>query len=407
MAVTEQTVQLSADAVERIQAEVRALGADGWLIFDFRGTNPIAAHLLSLPALTRRCFVWIPAKGRPVAVTHRIEQQPWEGWIGDNWPYSSWRELASRLDQLLAGNPRVAMEYAAENAVPYVDRVPAGVVEMVRRTGAKVVSSADLLSAFQSRWSAAGEASHRRAAVHVHATAHEAFRRIAATLVSGEETNEWEVRAWIRGELERRGLVEGPDSIVAVNAHAANPHYAPSAERHAPIRPGDLVLIDLWGREAPADSVYADQTWMGFAGETVPDRLAELFAAVRDAREAAVARIRARWDAGEPPAGWEADDAARDVITSRGWGDAFIHRTGHSIDRDLHGSGPNLDNLETRDTRTLIPGVGFSVEPGIYLAGDVGFRSEINVFMGAGGPEVTTPEPQSEIYALMGDLRFG
>jgi Xaa-Pro dipeptidase len=403
MAVTEQTVQLSAGTVERIREEVRAIGADGWLVFDFRGSNPIAAHLTGLPALTRRYFVWIPVEGPPVAVTHRIEQQPWEGWIGENRPYSSWRELASRLAQLLAGNPRVAMEYAPEDAVPYADLVPAGVVELVRATGAEVVTSADLLSAFLARWSAEGQASHRRAAAQVHAVAHEAFRRIARALRSGERTTEWEVRGWIRGELERRGLVEGPDSIVAVNAHAANPHYAPSAERHAEIAPGDLVLIDLWGREAGSEAVYADQTWMGYAGETVPDRLAGIFAAVRDAREAAVALIRARHRAGEPVRGWEADDASREVIASRGWGDAFIHRTGHSIDRELHGSGPNLDNLETRDTRLLIPGVGFSVEPGIYLTGDVGFRSEINVFMGPEGPEVTTPKPQQAVYALLGE----
>jgi Xaa-Pro dipeptidase len=403
MAVTEQTVQLSAGTVERIREEVRAIGADGWLVFDFRGSNPIAARLTGLPPLTRRYFVWIPVEGPPVAVTHRIEQQPWEGWIGENRPYSSWRELASRLDQLLAGNPRVAMEYAPEDAVPYADLVPAGVVELVRATGAEVVTSADLLSAFLARWSAEGEASHRRAAVQVHATAHEAFRRIARALRSGERTTEWEVRGWIRGELQRRGLAEGPDSIVAVNAHAANPHYAPSAERHAGIAPGDLVLIDLWGREAGPEAVYADQTWMGYAGEAVPDRLAGIFGAVRDAREAAVALIRARHRAGEPVRGWEADDASREVIASRGWGEFFIHRTGHSIDTELHGSGPNLDNLETRDTRLLIPGVGFSVEPGIYLAGDVGFRSEINVFMGPDGPEVTTPEPQQAVYALLGE----
>jgi Xaa-Pro dipeptidase len=402
MAVTEQTVQLTPEAVERIRAEVRAQGADGWLIFDFRGTNPIAAHLLALPALTRRVFVWIPAEGRPVAITHRIEQQPWSGWIGDNWPYSSWRELKSRLDQLLAGNPVVAMEYAAEDAVPYADRVPAGVVELVRSTGARVVTSADLLSAFQARWSAEGEASHRRAALAVREAAHEAFHAVAAALRDGTRTTEWEVRGRVRAALVARGLVEGADAIVAVNANAANPHYAPSATRHAEIRRGDLLLLDLWGREAGPEAVYADQTWMAYAGEEVPERLVAMFAAVRDAREAAVALLASRAAAGVPAHGWEADDAAREVIASRGWGEAFIHRTGHSIDRELHGSGPNLDNLETRDTRTLISGVGFSVEPGIYLAGDVGFRTEINVFMGENGPEVTTPDPQHEVFALLG-----
>ncbi len=405
MAVTEQTVSLTAETVERIRHEVRAQGADGWLLFNFQGSNAVASNLMGLPAMTRRWFVWLPAEGEPVAITHRIEQQPWTTWIGDNWPYSSWRELESRLAQLLGGNPRVAMEYAEKDAVPYVDRVPAGVVEMVRATGAKVVSSADMVSAFYARWSAEGEASHRRASTHVYEVAHDAFRQIARALREGRSTTEWEMRSWIRDEFARRGITVGGDAIVGVNGNAANPHYAPSAEHHAPIQPGDLVLIDLWGKEDDA-AIYADQTWMGFAGEAVPERLAEIFAAVRDARLAAIDLIRRRHAAGEEVAGWEADDASRDVIVQRGWGEHFIHRTGHSIDRELHGSGPNIDNLESRDTRRLIPGVGFSIEPGIYLAGDVGFRSEVNVFMGPDGPEVTTPQPQTEVYALLSDPRF-
>jgi Xaa-Pro dipeptidase len=405
MAVTEQTVQLSPDTVARIQEELRAQGVDGWLLFNFKGFNAVANDLLGLPALTRRYFVWIPREGTPVAVTHRIEQQPWTGWIGENLPYSSWRELEARLAQLLPGGPRVAMEYAPADAVPYVDKVPAGVIEMIRATGAEPVTSGDLVSAFYARWSDEGLAGHRRAAKHVYEVAHEAFRRIAAAARAGRQTGEWEVRQWIMGEFARRGITVGGDAIVAVNANAANPHYGPSADHHAQIRPGDLVLIDLWGKEND-DAIYADQTWMGFVGDSVPERLAEIFAAVRDARLAAIDLIRRRWDAGEEVAGWEADDASRNVIESRGWGEAFIHRTGHSIDRELHGSGPNIDNLESKDTRRLIQGVGFSIEPGIYLAGDVGFRSEVDVYMGPDGPEVTTPEPQTEVYALLADPRF-
>ena len=405
MAVTEQTVQLSAGTVARIQQELRAHDVDGWLLYNFRGNNPIVDDLLGLPALTRRYFVWIPAGGAPVAVTHRIEQQPWTGWIGENRPYSSWRELESRLAELLPNNPRVAMEYAEGDAVPYVDKVPAGVIEMIRAAGATPVTSGDLVSAFYARWSPEGVASHRRAARHVYEVAHEAFRRIASAVREDRGVGEWEVRQWIMGEFARRGITVGGDAIVAVNANAANPHYAPSADHHAEIRRGDLVLIDLWGKEDDA-AIYADQTWMGYAGETVPGRLAEIFAAVRDARLAAIGLIRSRWDAGQDVAGWEADDASRNVIESRGWGEHFIHRTGHSIDRELHGSGPNIDNLESRDTRRLIQGVGFSIEPGIYLSGDVGFRSEVDVWMGPDGPEVTTPEPQTEVYALLSDPRF-
>lgn len=402
MAVVNETVSLAPETVERIQAELRAQRLDGWLLYDFRALNSVASTLLGLPALTRRYFVLVPAEGRPVALTHRIEQHPWAGWIGERRVYLSWRELEGELGGMLQGLPRVAMEYVPGNAVPYVDQVPAGVVEMVRGTGVEVVPSADLVSAFTARWTSEGEASHRRASAAVRETAHDAFARIGAAVGSGQRLTEWDLREWICGELVRRGLTVGGDTIVAVSANAANPHYAPSAGHSAEFREGDLVLIDLWGKEAES-AIYADQTWMGYVGDAVPSRLQTIWEAVRDARDAAANHARSRWAAGEPVAGWELDDAAREVITARGYGDAFIHRTGHSIDRDLHGSGPNLDNLETRDTRRLIPGVGFSVEPGIYLAGDVGFRSEINMWVGPEGPEVTTPEPQVELLAILGE----
>jgi Xaa-Pro dipeptidase len=399
MAVIEQTVSLAPETVARIQEQLRARELDGWLLYNFQGLNPVASELLGLPAMTRRYLVLIPATGTPVALTHRIEQQPWRGWIGENRTYLGWREMEEQLGRLLGGLGRVAVEYAPGDGIPYVDRVPAGVIELIRAAGAEAVSSADLISVFYACWSAEGEASHRRAAGVLRDTVHAAFREIGTRLGGGGRVTEWEIREWISGELHRQGLLVGADSIVAVNANAANPHYGPSREEHAVIRPGDLVLIDLWGKESEA-AIYADQTWMGYVGDTVPDRLQQLWNAVRDAREAAVDLLRTRWAAGRPVAGFEVDDAARQVIAERGWGDFFIHRTGHSIDRQLHGSGPNIDNLETRDTRQIIAGVGFSVEPGIYLPGDVGFRTEVDVFVGADGPEVTTPEPQREIVLI-------
>ncbi|CAN5746398.1 M24 family metallopeptidase [soil metagenome] len=401
MAVIEQTVALSADSVERIQDELRARAIDGWLLYNFHGANPVASNLLGLPAMTRRYAVLIPATGVPVALTHRIEQHPWTGWAGERRVYLSWRELETELFEMLRGLRSVAVEYSPGGAVPYVDLVPAGAVEMIRAAGVEPCSSAELVSTFYARWSAEGEASHRRAAVVVKETAHAAFGRVAETVRAGDRITEWELRSWIRGELERRGLRVGADTIVAVNANAANPHYAPTADASAEVRPGDLVLIDLWGKESDA-SIYADQTWMGYVGDSVPDRIASIWAALRDARDAAVDLVAARCAAGEPVAGCEVADAARDVLSQRGYAEYFIHRTGHSIDRELHGSGPNIDNLETRDTRELIPGVGFSIEPGIYIPGDLGFRTEINMFMAPGGPEVTTPEPQREIFALFG-----
>ena len=405
MAVVEETVSLTPETLERIRAELRAGGLDGWLLYSFKGNNPIASAVLGLPALTRRYFVFLPAEGEPVALTHRIEQQPWSTWIGQKREYSSWRELEREMKALVGGKGRVATEYAADDAVPYVDLLPAGVVELIRAAGAEIVSSGDLVSRFNATWSDDGLASHRRAARVVRDVAHGAFERAAGEVKAGRTITEWELRSWIKDRFRERGITVGGDAIVGVNGNAANPHYAPSAEHHAEIRRGDLLLIDLWGKEDEG-AIYADQTWMGFLGEEVPERIAGIMAAVVDGRDAAVELIRSRHAAGETVRGFEADDAARAVIEERGWGERFIHRTGHSIDRELHGSGPNIDNLETKDTRTLIPGVGFSVEPGIYLAGDVGFRSEINVFMGPDGPEVTTPRPQRAVYPLLAESPF-
>ncbi len=400
MAVVEQTVSLDATTVARIQEELRERALDGWLLWDFHGLNAVAGRLLGLPALSRRYLVLIPAAGQPVALTHRIEQQPWSGWIGEQRVYLGWREFEASLRDMLAGARRVAMEYEPENAVPYGDRVPAGVLELVRRAGVEVASSAELVTVFYSRWSAEQEASHRRAAVIVQETAQRAFTRIGERVRRGEEITARELREWICAELRRRGLAVGADATVAVGADAANPHYCPTPEQPGPIRRDAVILIDLWGKEAE-NAIYADQTWMGYVGEELAPRLREIWSAVRDGRDAAVALLHARWAGGEPVTGGEVDDAARSLISERGFGAHFLHRTGHSIDRELHGSGPNIDNLETRDHRRLIPGVGFSIEPGIYLPGEVGFRSEINVFVSADGPQVTTPDPQRDVLCIL------
>jgi Xaa-Pro dipeptidase len=400
MAVTHQQVSLTSETVERIRAELREKRLGGWLLYDFHGSNRIASQLLGLPPMTRRYLVLIPAEGPPVALIHRIEQQPWQSWIGERRVYAGWRELEEELRGMLAGLDTLALEYSPENSVPYVDLVPAGAVELIRRFGTELRSSAELISAFYSRWSATGVAAHRRAAAAVRDTAIAAFERAAAVVGEGESISEWELRQWIVGELTRRRVSVACDSIVAVTANAANPHYAPAPSGSARLSRGDLLLIDLWGKE-PGDAVFADQTWMGYLGEAIPVQIATIWAAVREARDRAVEFLRQRHREGRPTSGGEVDDVARGVITRHGFGEHFVHRTGHSIDRELHGSGPNLDNLETRDTRELIPGVGFSVEPGIYLTGEVGCRTEINVFMGPDGPEVSPPEPQQQIFTLL------
>jgi Xaa-Pro dipeptidase len=399
MAVIEERVALTEETLARMQAELADQGLDGWLLYNFQGLNPVASGILGLPAMTRRYFVLIPARGRPVALTHGIEQQPWEGWIGEKRVYQSWQSLERELGEMLGGGERIAMEYAEGDAVPYTDRVPAGVLEMVRGAGVSVATSGDLVSAFYARWSERGLEEHRRVAAVLRETALGAFQRIGELLGRGETPTEWSIREWVQQRLAAEGVVSGADSIVAVNANAANPHYGPRRDDHAEIGAGDLVLVDLWGKVRD-NSIYADQTWMAYVGTEVPERVEEIWRAARDGREAAIALVQERWSAGQPVSGYEVDDAARDLIRERGYGDAFIHRTGHSLDTSLHGSGPNIDNFETRDTRRLIQGVGFSIEPGIYLAGDLGFRTEVDVYMGPDGPEVTTPERQMEIVQI-------
>ncbi|HUF14045.1 MAG TPA: M24 family metallopeptidase [Longimicrobiales bacterium] len=388
------------DSIDEIREALLAENLDGWLLYDLHARNPVAVRMLGLGDLTRRFFVLIPREGEPHALIHGIERTPWQQWPWSTTAYVGWAPLRDELQRLVTGK-RLAMEYSASDAVPAMDLVPAGVVEMVRQAGAAdVQSSGNLVSRFYSRWSPEGLASHRRAARVLADTARDAFTHLADATRDGGTLTEGALKAWVLAELERRGASVGADAIVANTVNAADPHYEPG-ERGAELRSGDLVLLDLWSKETE-EGIYADQTWMGFLGERVPDRIQDLFAVIRDGRDAGVQLLRERWTAGTPIRGYEVDDATRGVVSARGYGDAFIHRTGHSIDQATHGMGPNIDNLETRETRTLIEGVGFSIEPGVYLAGDIGLRTEIDVFMGADGPEVTTPEPQDSVWALYG-----
>ncbi len=399
MALSDKAVSLTADGVASIQRHLAENGLDGWLLYDFRGCNPIAGGVLGLPPLSRRYLVFIPAAGTPVALTHVIEQGPWEGWIGENRTYLGWTSFEEGIASILPPGSRIALEHSEGDAVPYLDRIPAGVLELIRGCGVTVASSGDLVSAFYSRWDTEGFASHSRAAAILREVAGDAFDVIGESIREGRDIDEWQVRHFVTGELASRGLREGADAVVAVGANAANPHYAPRLYNSTAIRPGDSVLIDLWGKEEP-NAIYADQTWMGFVGTDVPSRMLEIWTSIRDARDAAVDFIRMRRDRGEAVAGFEVDEIVRGEIGRRGHGAAFIHRTGHSIDRELHGSGPNIDNLETRDTRNLIQGIGFSIEPGIYYPGEIGMRTEIDVFMAPEGPIVTTPDPQVDLYLI-------
>lgn len=372
---------LTPQSLPSIQQAIKEAGVDGWLIFDFHGLNPIATGMLRLEGMTtRRLFAFIPREGRPVAISHAIEQGPWKHWPAE-WKkveYSGWRVLESSLAEIVGGR-RVAMEYSAGDAVPYLDRVPAGVIEMVRAAGATVESSADLVTRFYAVWNPEQLASHERAAEIIARIAHEAMTLAGERSRSGSPMKEYELHRWILDQFAKEKLETDHGPIVAIGPNAANPHYEPAANGSAAIERGAILLIDLWARES--GGVFADQTWMGSLGD--PDaRSLKIWAAIRDARDAAIELLRERLKSSAPVRGGEVDDAAREVIEQRGFGPQFIHRTGHSIDpRDLHGSGPHIDNLETREERTLLPGVGFSIEPGIYLRGDVGMRTEVNAFM--------------------------
>jgi Xaa-Pro dipeptidase len=380
-------------------ATLEGLGADGWLLYDFHGVNPVATRVLGIHGMgTRRFFVLLPRAGRPIAVAHRIELASFEGFPGEIRPYAAWRELHALLGPLVAGKT-LAMEVSPRDAVPYLDRVPHGVVQLLEGFGARVVSSAPLVTRFAARWSAGELAGHRRCAEALAGIAQEALRWAGGELARGAEMRETAVQQRVMDAFGRAGLVTDHPPIVGFQDNSANPHYEPREGADRRLAAGDVLLLDLWAGPAGGGTVFADQTWMGFAGRAPDAEVRRVWETVRGARDAAVARLRERWGRGAIT-GAELDDAARAVITTAGYGEFFMHRTGHSIDRDLHGSGPHLDNFETADDRALLAGIGFSVEPGIYLAARFGMRSEINVFLHETGPEVTPAAPQTDLLLV-------
>ena len=391
---------LTLESLPAIQRALSDAAVDGWLLFDFRGINPIARDMLRLEGMaTRRVFAWVPTRGTPTALTHAIEQGPWVHWP-PSWHrdvYSSWRSLEGWLAKTVNGK-RVAMETSPGDAVPYIDRIPAGVLEMVRAAGADVQSSGELVSRFYALWSDEDIASHTRAAEQIGPIALQAFALAGRRARAGHPMTEHELMRWIQSEFATRGLTTDHGPNVSAGPNAANPHYEPSAGHSRVLADGEIVLIDLWAKEA--GGVYADQTWMASIGEPSAEAR-KVWLAVRDARDAAIDLVRTGVRNGGALRGADVDDVAREVIVSRGYGDYFTHRTGHSIDaRDLHGSGPHLDNLETREERRLIAGVGFSIEPGVYIPGQIGMRSEVNVYLKEGEAVVTPREYQHELIVV-------
>ena len=402
--------------LETVSSELERRKIDAWLLYDFRALNPLAAHLIGLPEGQKRRYFVLVAPGRtPHALVQKIEVSGWDGWPHRLTSYVGWDEMETALRELLRGMETVAMEVSPGDSIPYVDHVPAGVVELVESLGPRVVSSVDLISGTAAQWGGHGHALHHEAAEILARTARTAFELAAAAAglvpeadpdtaaafdTSGEPTpvTEHELAEWIRARLRAEGLTDA-DTIVAVGPNAAKPHYTPPAEGSSVLAAEQVFMVDLWGRvKGEPDAVFADQTWMGFLGAEPPAEVTAGWDAVVAARDAAVDVIRQ-----DPGAtGADADRVARETLIARGYEDAIFHRTGHGIDRELHGVGPTLDSIEMRDDRRLVAGVGFSVEPGVYLEGRFGHRTEIDVYMREDGPEVTPSRIQYTLWRTTG-----
>jgi Xaa-Pro dipeptidase len=391
---------MSAD-INGIQTDLRAAKLDGWLFYDFRGRDPIAQGILQLPPgmRTRRWYYFVPAKGTPRKLVHKIETESLAALPGDTLFYAGQEELRKNLAKLLGRAKNVAMQYSPKNAIPYVAMVDAGTVELVRSTGVKVVSSADLVQKYEACWSQAQLESHLAAGAVIDRVVREAFELAANNVREKKTFTEYDLKQWILKEFESAGISvdQGPD--IAVGPHASDPHYGPTAETASPIREGDLLLLDVWGKMKAAGSVYYDITWVGYLGAKVPEKMAKIFGIVREARDKAVDLIQSSVAAGKPLQGWQVDLAARKVIEKAGYGKYFFHRTGHNIGQTVHGNGVNMDGLETHDVRHLIPKTCNSIEPGIYLP-EFGIRSEVNMYIGEKEARVTGAV-QKEILALL------
>ncbi len=390
---------LTQEKVRLIQEAMREEQLEGWLFYNFRGSNVFATRILAIPShimQTRRYFYFIPAVGAPKKLVHSIEQFNLDSLPGDKTIYASWQSLEEGLRKILAGTKRVAMEYSPRNAVPYVSNVDAGTVELVRSLGVEVVTSANLVQRFEACWDDEQAQDNLETAKHLRAIVDLTFGFIKQRITSNAPLTEYDVQHYMLSEFKNRGIKTESDPNCSVNANSANPHYEPTKEIHSPLRKGDFVLLDLWAKKEKPRSVYADITWTGYIGETVPGEYAKVFEIVKGGRDAALSFVQRSHEAGREICGYQVDDAARTYIKSKGYGEYFVHRTGHSIGEEIHGNGANMDNLETRDERRIIPQTSFSIEPGIYLPGKYGVRSEIDVYISKSREVIVTGLPMQE-----------
>lgn len=393
---------MTALPLKRLQNILAQESLDGWLFYYFRGNDPVAEKFLGLHNrfFTRRWFYLIPRRGAPVKIVHRIEPDALDHLPGRKVLYAGWRELEQALTVVLKSAPRVAMQYSPRAAVPTLARVDAGTVELVRACGAAVASSGELIQSLEAVLTPGQKAQHRRTALALTDTARDAFLFLRRRLLSGARMDEHSLQRRVLASFARRGLVTNAPPIAAVNGHSALPHYMPPRRGSAAIKRGDWVLLDLWAKPKGEESIYADITWCAHAGTSVPQLQGKVFETVRAARDAAVDLVTKTYGTGKQVEGWRVDRAARDVIRKAGYGKFFTHRTGHSIHREDHADGANMDSFETHETRRLRPDTLFSIEPGIYLPGRFGARSEINVLLDGKKVEVTTP-PQLIPQALL------
>lgn len=385
--------------IQQIQGELARLGIDGWLLYDFHGYNDIAVRFLGLSGIiTRRSFYLIPDSGTPTAFVHAIEKKPFDSLPGNKFYYSSYRILEEELGRTLSSMKRLAMEYSPKGRLPYIGKVDAGTLELIRSFGVEIVSSADLVAKFDACLPPEQIETHREAARLLHQIKDGAFQFIKDKLESGDTVTEFDVVQYILDRFNQAGMVTDHAPICATGANGGNPHYTPVDPGSAEITRDNLVLIDLWAKMREPKAVYADITWMAYTGSSLPDQYAQNFELLCMARDAAVKFIRENWGK-RNIYGYEVDDVCRNVISHVDLGNYFTHRTGHSITELSHGSGPNIDNLETEDRRKLIPGHLFSIEPGLYFD-DFGMRTEIDVLITEDGPEITTLPVQQKVTLL-------
>lgn len=393
------------EKIKLIQEALREEHIEGWLLYNFRGSNVFATRIIDLPShimQTRRYFYFIPAHGSPQKLVHNIEQWNLDSLPGEKTLYVSWQSLRDGVKKIIGGAKKVAMEYSPMNNIPYVSNVDAGTVELVRSMGFEVVSSADLVQRFEACWDDEQASDNFETARHLREIVDLTFGFIKKQISANAPITEYSVQQFMLSEFKKRGLHTESDPNCSVNANSANPHYEPTKEVHSPLHKGDFVLLDLWAKKDKPRSVYGDITWTGYIGETVPEEYTKIFNIVKGGRDAAIRFVQESFKAGKEICGFQVDDAARNYFKEKGYDQYFVHRTGHSIGVEIHGNGANIDNLETRDERRIIPQTSFSIEPGIYLTGKFGVRSEIDMYITKTKDAVVTGLPmQEKVVAIL------